>query len=142
MKKFFSSPIPADKLSFSIVIGAFTGIMPLWGLTTIICVAVCLVFKLRVLIAVFFNYLFYPLQVLLYYPYFKMGQVLFNPSGEGVVMNIREGFKNNWLEGLQSYADANLLGLAAWLLTSIPIALAIHYLLIHLLHKRTVISDL
>ena len=65
------------RLALGLAAGAVCGVFPALGVTTLLCVAVGAVFRLNQVALQTANYLVYPLQFLLLYPFFKAGADVF-----------------------------------------------------------------
>lgn len=65
-----SSP---KKLAICIACGMVIGIMPILGLPTPLCVVAAFIFRLNQVIIQLANYLVYPIQLLLFYPFSLLG---------------------------------------------------------------------
>jgi uncharacterized protein (DUF2062 family) len=66
-----------EGLAWSLSVGVALGIIPLFGTSTALCVAVAAVFRLNQPAMQLANYLAYPLQLLLLFPFIRMGEWLF-----------------------------------------------------------------
>jgi len=69
------------QLAWSIAIGAVIGINPLLGSTTVLALAVASVFRLNVVASQLGNHLLYPLELLLFPVFIRLGIVLFRTPG-------------------------------------------------------------
>ena len=70
--------ITPKKLALSVMLGFVFGIFPIIGITTILCALVALIFRLNMLAIQIVNYFVYPLQLILFVPYLKIGTVIFH----------------------------------------------------------------
>ncbi|KPA23968.1 PF09835 family protein [Leptospira interrogans] len=77
LKKELKSGITPEKISLSIVIGAGMGVFPLIGTTMALCGILGVLFRLNPVAIQLANYLVYPLQIILIFPFLK--QVLLLP---------------------------------------------------------------
>jgi uncharacterized protein (DUF2062 family) len=66
-----------EGLAWSLAVGTAIGIIPLFGTSTAICVGVAAAFRLNQPAMQLANYLAYPLQLLLLFPFIRMGEWLF-----------------------------------------------------------------
>lgn len=65
------------RLAWALTAGAVIGLMPLpWG-TSLLCLAAALLLRLKPAAVQLANYAVYPLQILLFLPYFHLGRVWF-----------------------------------------------------------------
>jgi len=67
-----------EKLAWSLAIGVAAGINPLPGSTTIICIALVLLFRLNLVAGQLTNHLMYPVQIALLFPFIRAGERLFH----------------------------------------------------------------
>ena len=73
-----------EGLAWSLAVGLPLGVIPLVGISTVLCVGVALVFRLNQPAMQLANYLAYPLQILLWYPFLRLGEGLFGTPHETV----------------------------------------------------------
>ena len=73
-----------EGLAWSLAVGLALGVIPLVGISTVLCVGVALVFRLNQPAMQLANYLAYPLQILLWYPFLRLGEGLFGTPHETV----------------------------------------------------------
>ncbi len=68
--------VTAEKLAFSIALGAALSCFPIFGTTTILCTIVALAFRLNLPAIQVGNYLALPLQLALFVPFLRLGERL------------------------------------------------------------------
>lgn len=68
------------KLAWSVAVGLLIGINPVLGSTTILCLAIALLFRLNVAASQLGNHLVYPLQLALVIPFLQLGSKLFRTA--------------------------------------------------------------
>lgn len=73
-----------EGLAWSLAVGLALGVIPLIGTSTVLCVGVALAFRLNQPAMQLANYLVYPLQILLWYPFLRLGERLFSTPHETV----------------------------------------------------------
>lgn len=64
-------------LALAVTLGFVFGIFPIIGTTTILCDVVAVIFRLNMAAIQLINYLVYPIQLLLFIPYLKLGSLVF-----------------------------------------------------------------
>ncbi|MDP9162111.1 MAG: DUF2062 domain-containing protein, partial [Acidobacteriota bacterium] len=69
--------ITPEKIALSLAIGIVLGIFPALGLTTLLCAAAAVVFKLNLPSIQLVNWFVYPLQLILILPFMRAGALLF-----------------------------------------------------------------
>jgi hypothetical protein len=104
-------------LAWALAVGALVGSMPLvWG-TSLLCLGVALLLRLNPLAAQVGNLAAWPLQLVLAYPYLRLGSAWFGPSTPAAAV------QSNLL---QTLVLANGAALGAWALTA-PLLLPLLY---------------
>jgi uncharacterized protein (DUF2062 family) len=69
-----------EKLAWSIAAGLLIGINPILGSTSILCLAIALIFRLNVAASQIGNHLVYPLELLLVIPFIRMASRVFHTA--------------------------------------------------------------
>lgn len=110
------------RLALSLALGVVISVMPVLGITTVVALAVSVLFRLNHVAMVAVNYLAYPAQILLYIPFFQAGAWLTGgpPVSFSVEQIQRELSVGIWPTVVR-YAGANVRAMGAWLLVA-PIA--------------------
>jgi uncharacterized protein (DUF2062 family) len=70
-----------ERLSWSLALGLVVGVNPLLGSTTVLALALAGVFKLNVVASQLSNHAMYPLELLLFPVFVKLGSLLFGTPG-------------------------------------------------------------
>jgi len=70
-----------ERLAWSLAVGAAVGINPLLGSTTVLALALAGVFRLNVVASQIANHAVYPLELLLFPVWIKLGSLLFGTPG-------------------------------------------------------------
>lgn len=66
------------RLAWSIAVGLLIGVNPALGTTTILCLAVAMLFRLNIAASQLANHVIYPVQLLLLVPFLQLGSFLFH----------------------------------------------------------------
>ena len=115
-----SAGLTPQKLAQTLSIGCALGILPLlWG-TTLICLLVAHILKLNHVVLQTLNYLFYPLQLVLLVPFFKLGAWLF-PWGPPLPAQLFATLIDRPLTSLHLLGWITFKSLAAWMVTVVPV---------------------
>ena len=116
--------------------GAAVGLMPiLWG-TSLVCALLASVLRLNQAVMQAVNYLCYPLQILLFIPFCRLGEALF-PWGPRVSSALLTGALHGHLGSTVSLITwASLRGVGAWVVTVPPCALLVYPVVYRLIMKR------
>ncbi|RSL15277.1 hypothetical protein EDE15_0761 [Edaphobacter aggregans] len=67
-----------EKLAWSVAVGLLIGVNPILGSTTLLCLAVALIFRLNVAASQIGNHIVYPLELLLVIPFMRLGSFVFH----------------------------------------------------------------
>jgi uncharacterized protein (DUF2062 family) len=127
-KDLLISGMTPHQLSLALTMGIIFGVIPFPGTNTIILTVIALSFNLNMVIVQLTNYVVYPLQLILYLPFIRLGKYIGNrPSiSPHQVMDI---MKANWLSGIEKLWDIQLWAIISWALVSIPVSYLLYRLL-------------
>ncbi len=123
-----SEGLTPQQLALTVAIGATVGILPLvWG-TTVLCAALAHRLRLNQAVIQTVNYLCYPLQIVLFLPFYRLGATLF-PWGKPVAAeDILQTVKHNHLAAATLLGAATVKAICAWLLLA-PLSILFLYLI-------------
>lgn len=123
--------ITPRQIAFTLAIGAVLGIFPLLGTTTVLCALVGMALRLNQPIIQLVNYLVYPLQIALLFPFYRAGEWLFDrePVPLFSVTELAQRFAADPLQFTLDYGLVALLGALVWLLMA-PLLFGALYLLL------------
>ncbi|MBN2519070.1 MAG: DUF2062 domain-containing protein [Bacteroidales bacterium] len=126
--EFLKQGMSPQKLSLMLCLGLTFGVVPFIGVNTILLIILAIIFRLNIIAIQIVNYFVYPLQIILYIPFMKVGQFIFN--GPEISFSSREFIlmlKDNWFQTITDMWFNNFLGIIVWLILAIPTALGIYY---------------
>ncbi len=111
--------VTPSRLSFALALGITLGVIPsVWG-ASLLCLFFAALFRLNQVAVQLANYLVYPLQFLLFIPYFRLGSFLFSsqllPEDLTTLITMLQTAP---LEVGHRFWQANLQAIAAWMLTA------------------------
>lgn len=117
------------KLASVLALGMTLSIFPIIGTTTLLCTAAALMFRLNLPAIQIANYLAFPVQMILFFPFVEIGeqitgQILIEISRDTLVSAFNVGFFN----AISELSNYLILACVGWALTSIPIFFTILYL--------------
>jgi uncharacterized protein (DUF2062 family) len=117
------------KLAATITIGISMGLIPIVGINALICAIIALIWRLNLPLIQIVNFMFFPVQLLLIVPYFKLSKLFFT----NVVMPFTWDtfwtlFKSNWWEAIKQVAIADGMAITAWFVVSIPLSFIIYFI--------------
>lgn len=101
-----------EKLAVSLALGAVLGVFPVLGVPTFLCGAVAAVWRLNFPALQLMNYVVYPLQIALLWPFTRFGRDLFGVS--------------HHLRGLAGLMAMAFHATAAWLCFAVPAGLLLY----------------
>jgi uncharacterized protein (DUF2062 family) len=117
------------KLATTVAVGSVVGIIPALGITTVLGTAIAARFRLNIAATVLVSYLVQPLQILLAIPFIKLGIFMFGMSEFRLSLDeMMEMFRIDWVEALGTLWVANLAGISAWAILSLPIGFVLYFL--------------
>ncbi|MCO5266947.1 MAG: DUF2062 domain-containing protein [Lentimicrobium sp.] len=126
---FSTSGLTPSKLALSFSLGVCMGINPVPGTTTLGCVLVAFIYKLNHGAIQLINYMVYPLQLLLIYPFFKISAyVLGSEIMTGSPTEFVQKFSTDWWGTLSKLGYVAIGASIIWILISIPLGLALYRL--------------
>jgi uncharacterized protein (DUF2062 family) len=113
-----SSP---DRLAASVALGAVIGLFPVVGITTAVCAAAALLLRFNLPAIQAANYLVYPLQLLLVFPFVHLGAALFQvpppPFSAGELATL---LSEDFWGTLVSFSAVIGRACVAWLTVAVP----------------------
>jgi len=136
LSKLLKQGLSPVKLSLVIALGITLSIFPVLGTTTLICTLVSILFNLNLPAMQLANYAAFPLQVILFFPFLKLGETISKVSLDSLskvqlISNFDEGFFFA-VEKLSHYLIVACLG---WSLAIIPIFFILYFFLSLILKK-------
>ena len=128
--------VTPEKISQSIAFGMVLGVFPILGSTVLLCTGATFLFRLNFVAIQIANYLIYPLQLILFIPFIRLGETILNTEPFPLSMElIFTMLKDDMIGAIQTLWIANLHGIFAWFLTG-PIAIYILYIALNPLIKK------
>ena len=103
------------------------GIFPIWGTTTWICLGLAIVLRLNIVILQLVNYLLFPLQLLLIYPFVSAGVSLFQLKFDYTASQFLDVIQTNFWLVVKDSGLALLSGAGVWALCAVPLFFGIFY---------------
>lgn len=120
--RFIRMGVSPRELAIAVSLGIILGIIPVLGVTTILCSIPVFLFRLNMAAIQIANWVVYPFQLLFYIPFIHFGQKLFGRdllpfSVSEIIQMVRADF---W-DAFGRFWLAHLMGVCVWLLASIPL---------------------
>ena len=130
------SGLTPQQLSLTLCLGTALGVMPLlWG-TTLLCALVAARLKLNQAAMQAVNYCCYPLQLALFLPFCRLGELLFPWGGAVRGEMLTEALHGHLGGSLSLLALATARGVGGWFVTILPLVLLVYPVLKGVLRKR------
>jgi len=108
------------RLALAIVLGALIGVFPILGATTSLCLAVGTALKLNQPLMQAVNFIFYPVQLILFPIFLKVGTWVF--GGSAIVFDPIQ-LKNEFFQSvpafMEKYAWIGLKGIGVWVMLAL-----------------------
>lgn len=128
--------ISPERLSLSIALGAVIGIFPVLGATTLICAAIAIVLRLNLPAIQLFNYLVYPLQILLVIPFMSLGAFIFQVDPPPFsIQEVGALFRQDFWGTIASFSETILYAIVAWILVGVPLFAGIYAICVPVLKR-------
>lgn len=136
LKSFLKQGVTPEKLSLALALGIIIGLFPVIGITSILCAAVAMAFRLNMAVIQLANYTIYPLQLIVIIPLFKITNQIFHVTTFDLnFQNVIALFKTDTMAALGSFGNIILYSSLLWLAVAIPATILI-YLVSHRYLKR------
>jgi uncharacterized protein (DUF2062 family) len=120
--KLLRQGVTPAKLAWAVSIGIVIATVPVFGTSTILCLAAIWLLRLNPAAVLLTNQLAYPLQFLLYFPFLRSGEWLFDAQSLQLsVAQIFSLFQNNFWQAVNVMWWSTLYGLTVWILVAIPL---------------------
>lgn len=128
--------ISIRKISTSLALGITIGLIPFYGITTLLITVIALSLRLNFVAMQVAHFIVHPLQIALLIPFFKIASIILPMAGDHfTIANYFTLFKENFWSALQELWLVNLSAVFIWFLVSIPLFLGLNYL-IHFTLKK------
>lgn len=110
----------AKELAITITTGILLGIIPFFGVNTLLCSFIAIRWKLNLPLIIAVNYFIFPLQIILFIPFLKITTWIFHVSYLLPSYNeILGKLKKDWVTVITDFGYLNLLAVLVWLGLSI-----------------------
>jgi uncharacterized protein (DUF2062 family) len=128
--------VSAKQLAWAIVLGTMVGLVPLIGVSTVLCAFCAHRFKLNHIVVQSAQFLVFPLQILLMVPFYRLGNSIF---GNGIAFFSKEFMVNIFLlpfrQSYEKFLSETLYALLVWLLVCLVAAPAFYLVLFKFIKK-------
>ncbi len=139
--RFLNTGLSADKLAQSFAIGICLGLMPFPG-TTLTCTAAAILLRLNFGAIQLINYMVAPLQLILIYPFFKIGAAFTGTQiMSGTIEVFTEKLKVTPWQTLYELGFTSVIALIVWVLVSLPLGLILFKISLPVFRRITSKTD-
>lgn len=129
IKKSLLKGTSAEKLSVSLALGFIIGLIPLYGLTTVIVAMVAVILRQNLIIMQIAHFIVQPLQIILLIPFLKLGNSVFLKTEYAFTLQqYIVLFKNDFWNAISDFWKVNLSAVAIWFIISVPLFVICYYL--------------
>jgi uncharacterized protein (DUF2062 family) len=126
--------ITPEKIAASLALGLTLGVFPALGTTTILCVAAATLFRLNFPAIQMANFIAYPLQLLFFIPFIRLGERAFGVAPRSITLAEVAGLirADAWL-AIHQLWSTTMHAIAVWAAISVPATVALYFLFLSLL---------
>ena len=127
---FLKQGLTPEKLTLCIALGVTLGTFPVLGSTTLLCTAVAFALRLNMPAILLVNYFAYPLQLLLFIPFIRAGEYLFQQTP--IPLDLAQIFsmlQTDMFGTIKSLWWTNMRAIVAWFFFALPTGIALFYTL-------------
>lgn len=125
---FLSQGVTPDKLALTVALGIMIGVLPVFGVASILCALIALSLRLNMAAIQLVHYAAAPLQFILLVPFIRIGGVLFNqPPTDFSFGQLYQMFTTDLLATLHNLWFTLFLAFLGWTIVSVPLAFLLYY---------------
>jgi hypothetical protein len=136
LAKTIRAGISAKKLSISLALGITVGLIPLYGVTTLLVGLIAVSLRLNFVAMQVAHYIVHPIQIALLVPFFKLGDAVI--KGSEVSFTVKQYihlFQTDFGSALRELWLVNLSAVGIWLIVAIPLFVTLYYVMTYTLKK-------
>jgi uncharacterized protein (DUF2062 family) len=131
--------ISPEKIAMSMSSGIIMGLFPIVGITSLLCIVTAFFFRLNQTMTQLFNWLVYPLQIVLIIPFFRLGSSLFHAEPITVtVRHVIDSYRADFWGTIHLLGEITLHAAVVWLIICIPLGIILYLLFKPLLRKMNI----
>jgi uncharacterized protein (DUF2062 family) len=139
---FLKQGLSPEKLALCVALGITLGLFPMLGSTTILCTSAALLLRLNVPAIQLINYFVYPLQLILFIPFLRAGEILFGESPIPLDLTlIFSMLQADLLGTIRLLWWTNVQGMAVWAMLAAPAGIGIYFILKQVFTRLAVTMD-
>ena len=108
--------ISPEKIALTVALGAFIGVIPMLGTTTILCTLAALWLRLNIPAIQLVNGIVYPLQLILLIPFYRLGAWLFGTDASSISLTgVKNLIQAGILHSIETLWVVTMHALVAWI---------------------------
>lgn len=136
LKKIILAGISIEKLAVSLTIGLIVGLIPIYGITTLLVGGIAIALRLNFIAVQIAHYIVHPVQIALLVPFLKIGDSLLLKSDSSFTVKQYIGlFKADFWGAMHDLWLINLSAIGVWLILSIPLSILVYYCLFRVIKR-------
>lgn len=126
-----------SSLSLALTSGALIGIFPVIGIATVACGGVAAFFRLNHPAIQLANYIVFPMQIVLFFPFLTVGEAVSGYSLDEISQSkLAETIDLGFLPAAQELTQYFMLASLGWILALVPLFAMLYFSLKHLIALR------
>ncbi len=126
IRNYLKQGLSHHRLALSLSLGITIGIIPFYGFTTFIISLIVIGLRLNFAAAQLAHYIVHPVQIALFVPFFKLGELLHNDALPGSIRQFIHLIKTDFWGTVHDFWMANLSAIAIWSIIAIPLAIILY----------------
>jgi uncharacterized protein (DUF2062 family) len=136
LRKAIKEGISVERLSVSLALGVTVGLIPLYGITTLLVGCIAFSLRLNFIAMQVAHYIVHPIQIALLVPFLKLGDsVVKDAEVSFTVDQYIALFKMDFWGTLREFWLINLSAIGIWFILSIPLSIGLYFLIIRAIRK-------
>ncbi len=124
-----------EDLALAIAVGFVLGCLPLWGISSMLCLGVAATLRLNLLATQAANWLALPLQILLLFPFLRFGEWMLRSHASAHAFELHSFPHPGYTHIVSEVGVLLVHALAGWTLAALPAALILRTLLTALFRR-------
>ncbi|MEK9629821.1 MAG: DUF2062 domain-containing protein [Nitrospinota bacterium] len=122
--------VDPSRLSLALSSGAVIGVFPILGIATVACTGVAAFYRLNLPAIQLANYLAFPMQIILFFPFLYIGEALTgNYLDEITEAKLMETFDLGIVGAVQELTQYFILACIGWVLALVPLFVILYFAL-------------
>ncbi|MFA6468893.1 MAG: DUF2062 domain-containing protein [Bacteroidota bacterium] len=130
---FLKQGLSPQKLALCVSLGVVLGTFPVLGSTTLLCAVAAMLFRLNMPAIQLINYFVYPLQLLLFIPFIRAGEILFDqppmPLDLAIIFSM---LQSDIVDAIRTLWWTNVRAIVAWGITVPVMGFVLYHVLVPL----------